>query len=72
MIDAFVRHLVERYGIDEVAAWYFEVWNEPNIGFWGGKPYQGTYFELYDHTARTIKNVDQRLRVGGPSTAQAA
>jgi xylan 1,4-beta-xylosidase len=72
MIDAFVRHLVDRYGIDEVAKWYFEVWNEPNIGFWGGQPQQATYFELYDHTARAIKNVSTRLRVGGPSTAQAA
>jgi xylan 1,4-beta-xylosidase len=72
MIGAFVRHLVERYGIDEVAQWYFEVWNEPNIGFWGGKPRQKTYFELYDHTARAIKAVDPRLRIGGPSTAQAA
>src|SRR5258706_3233013 len=72
LIDAFARHLVERYGIDEVAQWYFEVWNEPNIGFWGGKPYQSTYYELYDHTARALKQVNARLRVGGPSTAQAA
>ena len=72
LIDAFARHLVERYGIDEVASWYFEVWNEPNIGFWGGMPNQPTYFDLYDHTARALKNVNARLRVGGPSTAQAA
>ena len=72
MIDAFVRHLVERYGIDEVAQWYFEVWNEPNIGFWGGTPPQSTYYELYDHSARAIKKISTRLRVGGPSTAQAA
>jgi xylan 1,4-beta-xylosidase len=72
LIDAFARHLVARYGIDEVAQWDFEVWNEPNIGFWGGKPFQSTYFELYDHTALALKKVDTRLRVGGPSTAQAA
>jgi xylan 1,4-beta-xylosidase len=72
MIEAFVGHLVERYGLEEVAQWYFEVWNEPNAGFWGGKPYQPSYFELYDHTARAIKQVSPRLRVGGPSTAQAA
>lgn len=72
MIDALLRHLIDRYGLDEVAQWYFEVWNEPNIGFWGGEPYQPTYFELYDHTARAIKGVSARLRVGGPSTAQAA
>ena len=72
LIDAFARHLVERYGIDEVAQWYFEVWNEPNIDFWAGKPKQATYYELYDHTARALKQVNTRLRVGGPSTAQAA
>jgi xylan 1,4-beta-xylosidase len=72
LITAFAQHLVERYGIDEVASWYFEVWNEPNIGFWGGNPRQATYWTLYDHTARALKKVDAKLRVGGPSTAQAA
>ncbi|MHB1023558.1 MAG: GH39 family glycosyl hydrolase [Acidobacteriaceae bacterium] len=72
MTQHFVRHLVERYGIDEVSQWYFEVWNEPNIGFWGGKPEQSTYYELYDHTARDVKSVSPRLKVGGPATAQAA
>jgi xylan 1,4-beta-xylosidase len=71
LIDAFARHLVERYGIDEVANWYFEVWNEPNIDFWAGEPKQATYFELYDHTARALKAVSPRLRVGGPATAAA-
>jgi xylan 1,4-beta-xylosidase len=66
------RHLVERYGIEEVSQWYFEVWNEPNIDFWGGVPRQATYFELYDHTARALKSVNSRIRVGGPATAAAA
>jgi xylan 1,4-beta-xylosidase len=72
MIGALARHLVERYGIDEVASWYFEVWNEPNIGFWVGTPAQASYFKLYDHTVRALKAVSPRIRVGGPSTAQAA
>ena len=72
MIKAFARHLIERYGVDEVASWYFEVWNEPNLRFWGGKPAQASYFKLYDHTARDLKSVSPRLRVGGPATAQAA
>jgi xylan 1,4-beta-xylosidase len=72
LIGAFARHLVERYGIDEVSQWYFEVWNEPNLDFWAGQPRQTTYWTLYDHTARALKAVDQRLRVGGPATAQAA
>jgi len=72
LMKAFAQHLVDRYGIDEVASWYFEVWNEPNLDFWAGKPAQATYFELYDHTARDLKSVSDRIRVGGPATAQAA
>ena len=72
LMKHFARHLVDRYGIDEVSQWYFEVWNEPNIDFWDGIPRQQSYFELYAHTARDLKSVNARLRVGGPATAAAA
>ncbi len=72
LIRHFARHLVERYGLAEVSRWYFEVWNEPNIGFWAGVPKQASYFRLYDAAARAIKSVSPELRVGGPATAQAA
>jgi xylan 1,4-beta-xylosidase len=72
LITHFAEHLVDRYGVDEVATWYFEIWNEPNIDFWGGVPRQRSYFELYDHTARALKRVNSRLRVGGPATAAAS
>jgi xylan 1,4-beta-xylosidase len=72
LVATFARHLVDRYGADEVGQWYFEVWNEPNLDFWAGQPRQDTYWELYDHTARAIKAVNPHLRVGGPATAQAA
>lgn len=72
LLENFAKHLIGRYGIDEVSQWYFEVWNEPNLDFWSGTPAQSTYWTLYDHTARALKSVDTRLRVGGPATAQAA
>ncbi len=72
LIDAFARHLIDRYGVDEVRSWYFEVWNEPNLdGFWQYGD-QEDYFALYGLTARTLKAVDPQLRVGGPATAGAA
>jgi xylan 1,4-beta-xylosidase len=72
LVDAFARHLEDRYGKDEVRSWYFEVWNEPNLsGFWEGAD-QDAYFKLYDLTSQTLKKVDPSLRVGGPSTAGAA
>jgi xylan 1,4-beta-xylosidase len=72
LIRAFVAHLEQRYGASEVRQWYFEVWNEPNLDFWTGRPKQTTYWQLYDHTARAVKSVDPHLRVGGPATAQTA
>ncbi|GHC94331.1 GH39 family glycosyl hydrolase [Novosphingobium pokkalii] len=72
LIDAFVRHMIARYGKDDVRQWFFEVWNEPNLaGFWE-KADQQAYFDLYLLTAQTIKAIDPALKVGGPSTAGAA
>ncbi|MFZ0962345.1 MAG: glycosyl hydrolase family 39 [Terriglobia bacterium] len=72
VIQHFAQHLVDRYGSDEVSQWYFEVWNEPNLDFWAGDPKESTYYHLYDVSARALKSVSPRLRVGGPATAQAA
>lgn len=72
LVEAFTRHLLQRYGAAEVRSWYFEVWNEPNLDlFWEGADRQA-YFDLYTRTARAIKAIDPALRVGGPSTAGAA
>ncbi len=71
LMKAFAQHLIDRYGIDEVSQWYFEVWNEPNIDFWDGIPREQSYYELYAHTARALKAVHPKLRVGGPATAAA-
>jgi xylan 1,4-beta-xylosidase len=70
LVGLFAKHLVDRYGVQEVSAWNFEVWNEPNIAFWTGT--KADYFELYRQSALAIKKVDERLRVGGPATAMAA
>ena len=73
LVHAFTEHVVERYGIDEVRQWYFEVWNEPNLnvypkaGFFDGT--KSDYFNLYRLSARAVKSVDSQLRVGGPATS---
>jgi len=81
LIRALVTHWTGRYGEAEVATWYFEVWNEPNLaGFWIGDKQGKTdaefepiaraeYFKLYAVTARAVKTVSPRYRVGGPATA---
>ncbi|MFN8529367.1 MAG: beta-xylosidase [Anaerolineae bacterium] len=69
LIQQFVRHVIERYGQDEVRRWYFEVWNEPDLTiFWKDANFEA-YMELYERTARAIKQVDSALKVGGPASA---
>lgn len=69
LIKNLVQHFTERYGHAEVAQWYFEVWNEPNLTnlFFSGN--QQDYFTLYHETANAIKSVSADYRVGGPATA---
>lgn len=67
-ITAFIRFLLDRYGRAEVESWWFEVWNEPDLGvFFAGS--QKDYFKLYQVTARAVKEVDSHLKIGGPSTS---
>jgi xylan 1,4-beta-xylosidase len=70
LVGSFARHCLDRYGLDEIAQWYYEVWNEPNIDFWTGS--QQDYWKLYDTSAAALKAVSPRLRVGGPVSARAA
>ncbi len=68
LIDQFIHHVIERYGLQEVRRWYFEVWNEPSLEvFWKDADF-AAYMELYERTARTIKRIDPQLRIGGPAS----
>jgi len=69
LMNRLARHWVERYGVEEVREWFFEVWHAPNLpAFWKGT--QADYFKLYRHTVEAIKSVDPALKVGGPATAK--
>ena len=66
LVQALLRHLLERYGQDALA-WPLEVWNEPNLpGFWKGADKE-EYFRLFSETIAAVKEVDSRFTVGGPA-----
>lgn len=68
LVKNFTTHLIDRYGINVVKDWPFEVWNEPNLStFWSGTKQQ--YFDMYKATSVAIKSIDPRIQVSGPSTA---
>ncbi len=64
LVYQWVRHSVARYGQKEVESWYWELWNEPNIGYWKGTVEE--YIKLYDYTADAVKRALPTARIGGP------
>ena len=64
LVFQWVRHSVERYGRREVESWYWEVWNEPDIGYWRGTPEE--FQKLYDFAADGLKRALPTARIGGP------
>lgn len=66
LIHEWVKHAVSKYGQTEVESWYWEVWNEPDGGYWHGTPEE--YDKLYDYTADAVKRALPTARVGGPAT----
>jgi xylan 1,4-beta-xylosidase len=64
LVHQWVRHSIERYGRDQVETWLWEVWNEPNIGYWKGTPEE--YHKLYDYSVDAVKRALPSARVGGP------
>jgi xylan 1,4-beta-xylosidase len=67
LVEEWVRHCVDRYGADEVATWYWQTWNEPNIEYWKGT--REEFFRLHDHAIAAVRRVLPAARVGGPDTA---
>ncbi len=65
LVFQWARHSAERYGAREVESWYWEVWNEPDIGYWHGTPED--YQKLYDFAADGLKRAIPAARIGGPT-----
>ena len=63
----WAKHCAVKYGCAEVAQWYWEVWNEPNIGYWHGS--HPEYFKLYDYAVDGVRRALPGAKVGGPETA---
>lgn len=66
LVRQWVLHCIARYGKAEVESWAWQLWNEPNIGYWKGTPEE--YNKLYDYTADAVRRALPSARVGGPSS----
>jgi xylan 1,4-beta-xylosidase len=67
LVFQWTKHCVEKYGRAEVESWYWEVWNEPNIGYWRGTPNE--FLKLHDFAIDAVRRALPTARVGGADTA---
>ncbi len=68
LVRAFLDSAVARFGAAEVARWWLEVWNEPNMPpFWGGS--FDRYLDLYRATSDAVLASGIEVRLGGPVIA---
>ena len=69
LVYQWAKHDVVRYGRAEVAKWYWETWNEANIGYWQGTPPE--FFRLHDCAVDAVRRALPEAKVGGPDSAGA-
>jgi xylan 1,4-beta-xylosidase len=67
LIYQWTKHCVDKYGRAEVEGWYWEVWNEANIGYWRGT--RDEFFKLHDFSVDAVRRALPNARVGGPDMA---
>jgi xylan 1,4-beta-xylosidase len=63
----WAKHCVDKYGRAEVEQWYWETWNEANIGYWRGTPEE--FRRLHDYAIAGVRRALPTARVGGPDSA---
>ena len=67
LVFQWVTHCVAKYGKAEVESWYWEVWNEANIGYWRGTPEE--FRKLHDYAIDAVRRALPTARVGGADSA---
>lgn len=67
LVFQWVKHCIDRCGKSEVERWYWEVWNEPNIGYWKGTAEE--FQKLHDYAIDGVRRALPTARVGGPDVA---
>jgi xylan 1,4-beta-xylosidase len=67
LVYQWAKHCVEKYGRAEVESWYWETWNEANIGYWRGT--RAEFHKLHDYAIDAVKRALPTARVGGADSA---
>jgi xylan 1,4-beta-xylosidase len=68
LVRAWATHADGRYP-NVAQSWLWELWNEPDIGYWNGT--LDEYLTLYDYTESALHDVLPNALLGGPAVAGA-
>lgn len=68
LVRHFIKHLIERFGKNEVLTWYFEIWNGPDFYNKLATTLINERLEFFTSTYKAIKDVNKRLKIGGVNT----
>ena len=66
VMNDFASHLINRYGMDEVESWYFELWKDDRLNMMDEK---GWYFDCFEIGYHALKRISDRIKVGGAGFA---
>jgi xylan 1,4-beta-xylosidase len=69
LVYQWAKHCALRYGKEEVETWYWETWNEADIGYWRGRPRSESFHRLHDHAIHAVRRALPTAKVGGPDSA---
>ncbi|MTI60006.1 MAG: helix-turn-helix domain-containing protein [Firmicutes bacterium] len=67
LVYSFFIHCINRYGMDSIEKWYFQIWGEFSFYnlHWDGTDEE--YFLFYKKTAEEIKKISKSIKIGPAS-----
>lgn len=66
VMRAFSSHIANRYGVNEIENWYFELWKDDRLNMLDAK---GWYFDCFEIGYHALKKISSKIKVGGAGFA---
>lgn len=66
VMQAFSSHIANRYGVNEIENWYFELWKDDRLNMLDAK---GWYFDCFEIGYHALKKISSKIKVGGAGFA---
>lgn len=61
IIEKFAAHIANRYGMEEIEKWYFELWKDDR---WNMLEEDGPYFSYFECSYNALKNISPKIKSG--------